>query len=153
MNNQYKMNSIINEEIKNLLNEGYVMEHNNFKFRQEIKNSSFFNYSAFSNDFDVDISESNIFVNWHIGFWLNDFGVENLIVIVDSVDGMYNVKLLNRQSDELEQENNKDIAEFEWNFVIDDAVLRKGESLYIESLEFDFKTKNCRVTFYDSQNQ
>ncbi len=140
---------LIKEEVENILNEGYVMEHENFKFRQEIKNSTFYNYEAFSQDFDVDISESNIFVNWHIAFWLNDFGVENFIVNIDSVDGTYHVSLLNKQSDESEQEYDKDISEFQWKFVVDDAKLHKGKTLYIYSLDFDFKTKNCKVTFYD----
>lgn len=146
------LKKVVNEEIETLLNEGYVMEHENFKFRQEIKNSSFYNYEAFSQDFDVDISESNISVNWRVAFWLNDFGIENFIVNIDSVDGTYHVALFNKQSDEKEQEYDKDIAEFQWKFEVDDAKLHKGKTLYIYSLDFDFKSKICRVTFYDPDN-
>jgi hypothetical protein len=153
-NNLYNtVGNVINEEVQNFLNESYTMEHENFKFRQEIKNSSFYNYDNFSNDFDVDINESDIFVDWHIAFWLNDYGVEHFIVEVDSVDGTYKVGLLNKQTDEMEQENDKNIAEFQWKFIVDEATLYLGKTLYISTLDFDFKTKTCRVTFFDENNQ
>jgi hypothetical protein len=148
-----EIKNIIREEFRKLLKEGYVMEHDNFKFHQEIKNSSFYNYENFSNDFDVDINESDIIVNWRIGFWLNDMGVENFLVQADSVEGTYKVVLLNKQSDEVEQEMDKDITEIPWKFRIDDAILHKGSTLYIEDLTFDFQTKICTITFFDTDNQ
>lgn len=148
-----KINNIIQEELKKFLKEGYVMEHENFKFRQEIKKSNFYNYQNFSNDYDVYINESQIFINWRIGFWLNDIGIENFIVQADSVDGIYKVNLLNKQTDELVQEIDKNIAEVQWKFQINDAVLKLNDTLYIESLDFDFKTKICVVTFIDNNNQ
>ena len=148
-----KLNDIVHEEYVKLLKESYSFENENLQFRQEIKNSSFFNYEAFSNDFDVDVNESNIFISWRISFWLNDFGVENFVVEVDNVIGTYKMVLLNKQSDEVEQENEKDIAEFQWKFKVEDAVLRLGKTLYVDTLEFDFKTKICRVTFFDEENQ
>lgn len=148
-----KINNIVNEEYVKLLKEAYSFENDNLQFRQEIKNSSFYNYEAFSNDFDVDVNESDIFINWRISFWLNDYGVENFVVEVDNVIGTYKMVLLNKQSDEVEQENEKDIAEFPWKFKIEDAVLRLGKTLYVQSLDFDFKTKVCRVTFFDEENQ
>jgi hypothetical protein len=106
-----KIKDIINEEFRKILKEGYVMEHDNFKFRQELKNSTFYNYENFSNDFDVNINETNIIVNWRIGFWLNDNGVENFLAQVDSVEGTYKVVLRDKQTDELSQENDKNISE------------------------------------------
>ena len=66
-----KLKNIINEELKNLINEGYVMEHDNFKFSQKVETCSFYNYESFSTDHDIDISEYEIVINWRIGFWLN----------------------------------------------------------------------------------
>lgn len=148
-----KIKNIIQEELNKVLNESYTMEHENFKFRQEIKNSSFFNYEGFSNDYDIDINESDIFITWHIAFWLNDFGVEHFIVEADSVEGTYKIGYLDKQSDELVQENDKNIAEFPWKFRVDDATLYLGKTLYVDSLDFDFKTKICNVTFFDEGNQ
>jgi len=150
-----KINDIIKEELKEILKEGYVMEHDNFKFRQQVEPTKigFYNYENFSNDFDVDIVENEIFVNWRIGFWLNDMGVENFLVQADSVEGTYKVVLRDKQSDEVSQENDKNIAEIPWEFQINDAVLKLRDGLYIESLDFDFNTKNCVVTFFDSDNQ
>lgn len=142
--------NIIKEEFRGLLNEGYVFEHDNFKFRQENVKSSFYNFQAFSTDYDVDIHESEIGINWRIGFWLTDQGIENFIVKADSVEGTYHVELLNRQTDEVEQEDDKNIAAEPWKFQIFDANLKLKDSLYIESLDFDFKTKICTVNFYDS---
>jgi len=142
-----EIKDIIKEEFQKFLNEGYVMEHDNFKFRQEIKNSGFYNYENFSNDFDVDINESDIIINWRIGFWLNDTGVENFLVQADSVEGTYKVVLLDKQTDEVSQEIDKNIAEIPWKFQILEANLKLGDTLYI-----DFKTKICAITFYDTNN-
>jgi hypothetical protein len=147
-----RLDNIIREEYINLLKEAYSFENENLKFHQQLVNkSTFFNYEAFSNDFDVDVTESNILINWRIGFWLNDAGVENFIVEVDGVDGTYKMVFKNKQSDEVEQENDKNIAEFPWKFKIDSAVLRLGKTLYVASLSFDFKTKIGTVTFYDEE--
>ena len=143
--------NIINEEFQNILKEGYVMEHDNFKFRQQVEPAKigFYNYQNFSNDFDVDIIENNIFINWRIGFWLNDMGVENFLVQADSVEGIYKVNLLDKQTDEVSQEIEKNIAEIPWKFQIYDAKLKLRDSLYVDSLDFDFNTKICNVTFFD----
>jgi len=148
-----ELNNIIQEEYTKLLKEAYSFENKNLQFRQEIKNSSFYNFESFSNDFDVDVSESDIFITWHIAFWLNDLGVENFIVEGDNVMGTYKMTLLNKQTDEVEQETDKDIAEFPWKFKVIDANLRLGKTLYVYSLDFDFKTKICVITFYDEENQ
>lgn len=144
---------VVDNEVRKFITEGYVMEHDNFKFRQELTNSSFYNFKNFSNDFDVDISESDIFVNWRIGFWLNDNGIENFLVKVDSVEGSYKVMLFNKQTDEVEQENDKNIADEPWKFQIYEAMLKLNDTLYIKSLDFDFQTKICTVTFTDPDNQ
>jgi len=148
-----KLKDIINEEYQKILKEGYVMEHDNFKFSQPIKNSSFYHYQNFSNDYDVNINESNIIVNWRIAFWLNDMGIENFLVRADSVQGTYKVILYDKQTDEVAQEIDKNIAEIPWKFEIPDAILRLRKTLYVDALDFDFETKVCRVTFFDSENQ
>lgn len=148
-----EIKNIIKEEFQKILNEGYVMEHDNFKFRQEVEKPSFYNYQNFSNDFDIDITETNIIVNWRIGFWLNDMGVENFLVQADSVEGTYKVVLLDKRTDEISQEIDKNIAEIPWRFQIYDAKLKLRDSLYVESLDFDFETKICTVTFFDVDNQ
>jgi len=144
-----KIKDIIQEEFQSLLKEGYVMEHDNFKFKQKIENPSFFHFQSFSNDYDVDIIESDIYVNWRIGFWLNNMGVENFLVQADSVEGTYKVELRDKQSDEVSQELDKNITEVPWNFQISNATLLKGGTLYIKNITFDFETKICNVEFYD----
>ena len=143
--------NIINEELKQILKEGYVMEHDNFKFRQVIEKVNFYNYQNFSNDFDIDVTESEIAINWRIGFWLNDQGVENFLVQADSVEGSYHVALLNKQSDEIEQDIDKNIGETPWKFEINPTTLKMGDGLYIESLDFDFQTKVCNVNFFETE--
>ena len=138
---------IIVEELNKLITESVAVKHENFKFRQNIMNSWFQNYSNFSNDFDIDINESSININWHIVVWVNDMGIENFAAVVDSVDGLYRLDMLNKQTDKLEQQTDKDIAEIPWKFIVDEAVLEANSSLYIETLEFDFKTNSCNVKF------
>jgi len=144
---------IINEEFKSFLTEGYVMEDDKLKFRQEFKNAGFQNFQSFSGDHDIDIIESDIIISWRIGFWLNQGGIEHFLVQGDSVEGSYKVELRNKQTDEVEQELDKNIAEESWKFQIYDATLVLNEYLYIESLDFDFKTKICTITFFDTLNK
>lgn len=141
------INDIINEEIKKHLNESYSFEPEHFKFKQQITNPSFYNYSSFSSDHDVEIYESDIIVEWHIGFWLNEMGVENFMVHIDRVSGDYKIELINKQSDATEQEIVKNIEEIKWNFNIDDATLDLNGGLYIQSISFDFNTKSCDIDF------
>lgn len=142
-----KINNIINEEIRGFINEAYVMENDNLKFSQQIQNSTFNNYENFSNDFDVEINESNIIVNWRIGFWLNDAGVENFLVKTENVEGNYKVILRDKHTDAVSQEIDKNINDIPWKFQIDNAVLNLGESLYVSTLSFDFQSKICVVRF------
>ena len=146
-----KIKDIIREEYQELLKEGYVMEHDNFKFKQKVENPSFFNYQAFSNDYDVDISESEIYMSWRIGFWLNEMGIENFLIQVDGVEGTYNVKLYDKRTDEEAQNTDRDIAEIPWRFNVSEASLQKGGGLYIQDATFDFETKNCDVDFTPSE--
>ena len=142
-----KLNTIIGEELKTFLNEGYVMTDDRFKFKQRLNNSRFYGYETFTTEFDTAITGSDIIVNWRVLFWLNEFGIENLIVDVESVEGTFLLEMHDLQSDELMQETPKNIRDFSWKFIVDEVSITKGGSLYITELLFDFKNKTCRVLF------
>lgn len=137
--------SIINEEIA-LLSESYIHSDDNFIFKQTITNSYFSNYDN-SSDYDLDIKESNILVIWRVKFWLNNFGIENFIIEVDSIEGQYVLEQYDKVSDELVNSTAKNINEIKWNFENSDVALTTNGSLYIDSLEFDFKTNTCTIKF------
>lgn len=139
--------SIIVEEIGRLMNEATIMSDDRFHFKQQIQSPSFYSYESFTNDYDIDIPESNIIINWSISFWLNPTGVGKLIVDVENVDGFFTIQYYDKISGELKQENQKDIKEFQWKFIINDAIIAKDGSLYVTDLAFDFKNKTCQVTF------
>jgi hypothetical protein len=139
--------SIIVEEIEKFLNESYIMADDKFHFRQRLNNSSFFNYETFTTDFDTDVVQSDIIVTWKVSFWLNNMGIENLIIDVEKVEGTFMLQMYDKQTDELKQETPKNIEDFEWKFVVGDASLAKGGALYISELDFDFKNKTCSVQF------
>jgi len=142
-------------EIKKIINEE-ILSHNErtpiFRFTGKAeKNPSFYKFQAHSNDYDVDITESDISVTWRVGFWLNDNGIENFTIDVESVQGTYHVELYDKQTDELSQENDRDISEVPWKFEIWEAPLEKGGALYITDISFDFETKVCTVDFTPNQ--
>ena len=147
MKSKINIDSLINEEISQFLNESISMEHDNFKFKQEFNNSTFQNYEGFSNDYDINIEKSNISINWHVIFWLNDFGIENFIVIGDSVEGMFTINYHNKQTDAIDQTIDKDISEITWKFNINSPTLELNGGLYVNALNFDFKTNTCTVNF------
>ena len=61
------------------------------------------------------------------------------------------MNLLDKQSDEVAQETDKNISEIKWEFEVDSAVLHMGKTLYIESADSDFKAKKCRILFYANE--
>jgi hypothetical protein len=141
------LKNIIFEEIKKIISEGYVMSDDRFLFKQNLKNSYFHDYESFTSDYDVDITISDITITWKINFWLNQSGVENFIINVDNVDGTYILDMYDKQTDELISENQKNINEIDWKFLISDCQLSKGGSLYVSELDFDFKSNVCLVKF------
>jgi hypothetical protein len=144
-----KMSNIINEEIKKFLNESHIIGGDNFKFKQQISKSTFYNYDLFTTEYDTDISQSNIVVYWSISFWVNDWGIENFIIDVEKLEGQFMLQLYDKQSDELVQETPKNINDYQWKFIVDEAnaQLIKGGTLYIKDLDFNFKEKLCTVGF------
>lgn len=144
------VNKLIKEESIKILSETEVLEDNKLKFRQVISDSAFYNYDTFSNDYDIVINRSSIIINWHVGFWVNQFGIENFVVMGDSVEGLYRIEFHDKQTDEIVQETDKNISEINWKFNVDSAILQLGKTLYIERLDFDFKSNICNITFFNS---
>jgi hypothetical protein len=138
---------IIKEEIqKFLIKESYIMAGDNFNFTQPVKKVFFYNYSSFSAEYDVDVIESNISVTWQVSFWLNDMGIENFIIDVQKVEGVYVIELYDIHTDEMKQKTQKNISDDEWKFIVDEeTTLVLGKTLYVKDLEFDFKNKTCKV--------
>lgn len=143
-----EIKNIIKEEIENLFSKNV-----RYNFRQQLNNSWFYNYESFSNDYDVEMVESNIFVNWNVDIWIRPNGIENFVVNVESVEGEYGMELHDKQSDEVAQELKKNIAETPWKFTVNDVKLEPNLAFYIERLTFDFASKVCDVDFYDPDKQ
>lgn len=139
---------IIKEEIQNYLNEGYVLTDDRFTFTQKLQNSYFYGFNSFSSQYDSDIIGSDVNVTWKVSFWLNQMGIENFIVDIEKIEGIFYINYTDKQTDEIVQENiQKNINDFEWKFILNNPILVKGSSLYISELEFDFKDKTCNVKF------
>jgi hypothetical protein len=152
--------NIINEEIKNFLNESAVVNSEDFSFKTVInmfdqrsgKVRLFFdNYENFSNDYDVDITNAVITVNWKVGFWTNDFGIENFFVNVDSLEGAYMLEMRDKHTDEVVQETQKNINDVQWKFETDEAMIMTNGNLYAKDLMFDFKTNMCTLGFFQQK--
>ncbi|MFW6246978.1 MAG: hypothetical protein ACOC22_02250 [bacterium] len=141
------MKKIIMEELESLLNETNDFTDENLRFQQIIQNVNYLNYDTFSTEHDSNIVDSNIAINWKIGFKLNEFGVENFIINVEKLQGWFTLSLRDKQSDETLQDSKKNITDFNWNYKIDNAALIKGGSLYVKELIFDFENNTCIVKF------
>lgn len=139
--------NIINEEFELFLSEGYSFENDAFKFTDNIRNPLFYNYDNIYNDYDVDIINANLLINWHLGFWINENGIEKVIPYIDSITGIYQINLLDIHTDEIIQTMNKDISEINWEFKIKNFSTDMNKSTYIESVVFDVKSKICEVHF------
>ena len=143
MNKPIIITNIITDEIKKMLNEGTVLSDDKLRFQQRLNNSTFNNYESFTNEFDSRVSESDIIATWKVLFWINQFGIENFIIDVEKIEGTFMLQMYDKHSDKMEQETPKNINDFDWKFVIDNASLVRGGSLYLSALSFDFKTNTC----------
>lgn len=159
------ISNIINEEIKNILTEGWVVpdEGQFFTFKQQFVHGgrweyvdpaakpqapSFTNYETFTTDYDVDVTESDITVDWQASFWVTEMGIENFSVHILGVGGQFTLEMRNRQSDAVEQESVKDISEQDWRFMpVYNNGLDVSGAFYITNIEFDFENNVCTVTF------
>jgi len=150
MKNMFQMkihfNKIIQEEVQKFLNEGYAVKDDKFKFQQVI-NADFYNYDTFTSEFDADIATTPITITWRLNFILNQQGVENFGVEVEAVDGFYMLNFLDKQTNEIRQQAQKNIADIEWHYDVVIDKMEYGEGLFVIDLDFDFKNKTCRVSF------
>jgi hypothetical protein len=141
-----KISSIINEEVTNMVNEVTHIEDDRLKFIQDAT-ANFANYESFSKDFDVNVESVLLRIHWGVNFWVNKSGIANFNVEIEGVEGQYAVQMLNRQTDQVEQEVQKNIADIDWNFQVGDITIAYGGHLYVSDMDFDFKTNTCKVSF------
>jgi len=146
MKNPKLIFKIINEEFHKFLNEAYAIKDDRLRFKQVV-NADFYNYETFSSDYDSDIPTAPITINWNINFLINPQGVEKLNVEIDGVEGFYTLNFLDKQTDEVKQQAQKNIAEVNWHFDINTIDIEYGGGLYITDLDFDFGSKTCSVSF------
>jgi len=136
----------VNPDFKKL-NEGYISSEDDFNFSVRLTNSSFYNFNNFSTDYDVDIVDSDITINWSLRFWLNQSGIENMIVNVKDINGYYNVQQYDKHSDQLLGETQKNVNEIEWKFITSEGNISFNGTLYIKDLTFDVDNKTCTLRF------
>ena len=144
------MNDIIKEEVQNFVEEKprIATSNNDFQFVQQVPNVSFYNYSTFSNDFDVDVKESNIVLTWQIVFVVDSKGIMKFIIEGQKVEGPYRIELYDQHTYELKQQTQKNIQDDQWKFILEDnVVIVPNNPLTVKDLEFDFKNKICKLSF------
>jgi hypothetical protein len=156
------LHNVINEEIQKFLNEDITINNDDFRFTNELRMSgttenpeiqiNFRNYSSFSNDYDINILDAYITVTWKVGFEVNSNGVKNFFINVENVDGQYRIEMRDRQSDEVVQTTDKNIADTQWKFEVDDETLLKvNGGLFVKEIVFDFANNRCVLVFKPPQ--
>ena len=138
----------ITEEINNFINEGHVFDDTNFMFKDKIRNCEFAGYESYSKEHSVETGEYNISVKWKVNFWLNDSGIENFIINILGVEGDYLVVYTSKLNGEESNRSTNNISDTAWQYTIDGTPeLKLKESLYADSVVFDFRNKNCIIKF------
>jgi hypothetical protein len=140
------INKLIREEVQNIITEAEPVKLEQLKFAEPI-NATFINYEAFTKDYDARVDVTKIIVYWTPVFWKNPYGIHKFDIDVERVEGLYVLHLFDKQSDELVQQTQKNIADTPWKFQVNEASLELGGSLYIKMVQFDFKTNMCTITF------
>lgn len=127
------------------INESTIINDNKFKFFEDKMDVIFLNHEFTSQEYDIDINNNNISVEWDVNFWINNNGIENIIININEISGTYDVLLIDKETGDTIKNINKNINEIEWKFNVDYDGLFKNKSLYINTLVFDFKEKTCTV--------
>lgn len=143
------MKNLINEEIEKFVNEDWGSG-NKFSFSQTfqgIEQLSFYNYQTFSDEYDVDITDGIIVLKWNLIVNVREWGVKGFDIDISEVEGTYVLNLLDKQTDEIVQETEKNIAEIDWNFITDTDGLSFDNPVYGIEMSFDFKEQKCVVSF------
>ncbi len=140
------IDKLIREEVQNFITEAEPVKLEQLKFAEPV-NTTFINYETFTNDYDSRVDVTKIIVYWTPVFWTNPLGIHKFDIDIEKVEGMYVLHLFDKQSDELVQQTQKNIADIPWNFQVSQANLELGGHLYITMVQFDFKTNTCTITF------
>ena len=141
-----KINQIINEEIS-ILNENISFEPEQLLFNQLVTNPGFYNFDDVYDNYDEQVVNSNIGIQWRLGFDIQESGIKNIIPYIINVYGDYDIELRDIHSDELIQRIAKDISEIKWEFKIENFILSPDKPTYVDSVSFDMKTRICEVDF------
>lgn len=145
--NKYLKNIIKEEVINFTAGASTPIKSKELKFAEPV-NPTFINYESFSNDYDAKVVPvTKIIIHWNPVFWKNPSGIHTFNIDIEGVEGIYNLQLYDKQTDELKQETQKNITEIPWKFEVAEANLELGGSLYVMEAEFDFKTNICTVMF------
>ena len=155
--NDDNVQNVVNEEIQRFLNEDITGDNDDFRFTNELRMLdpmkegmpvNFYNYSSFSADYDIDILDAYVIVTWKVGFEANSNGIKNFFINVEKVDGQYRVEMRDKQSDEVVQTTDKNIADTQWKFEVDDDTFMKvNGGLFVEEISFDFANNQCVLAF------
>ena len=155
--NDDNVQNVVNEEIQRFLNEDITGDNDDFRFTNELRMLdpmkegmpvNFYNYSSFSADYDIDVLDAYVIVTWKVGFEANSNGIKNFFINVEKVDGQYRVEMRDKQSDEVVQTTDKNIADTQWKFEVDDDTFMKvNGGLFVEEISFDFANNQCVLVF------
>ena len=155
--NDDNVQNVVNEEIQRFLNEDITGDNDDFRFTNELRMLdpmkegmpvNFYNYSSFSADYDIDVLDAYVIVTWKVGFEANSNGIKNFFINVEKVDGQYRVEMRDKQSDEVVQTTDKNIADTQWKFEVDDDTFMKvNGGLFVEEISFDFANNQCVLAF------
>ncbi len=142
-----KLSNIIKEEVENFTVTATPIKSKELMFAEPI-NPTFINYESFSNDYDTVVTPATkIIIHWCPVFWKNANGIHTFNIDIEGVEGIFNLQYRDKQSDEIVQEAQKNIAEIPWKFTVGEAMLEIGKSLYVLEAEFDFKSNVCTLIF------
>lgn len=145
--NEENIHSIIKEEVENFVYEATSVKSDELKFVEPV-NPTYENYESFSNDYDAKVvPATKVIVHWSPVFWKNEQGINKFEIDIEKVEGIYVLQMYDKQTDELKQETQKNLAELPWKFNVVEAELQLGGFLYVREVHFDFKANLCTVMF------
>lgn len=125
-----------------------VSDNNGFHFVEQVTKIRSSGYDSYNSEYDSVVEIGGINLYWSLKLITSETGVDKMVISIDKLEGQYNIKSYDQQSDELVQETTNNISDIEWKFIVgNDTVLKLNGSLYVDQINLWFDKNECEVFF------
>ena len=121
---------------------------NNWHFLTKDVDTSISNIDKIYPENEVDTGLPKFNVKWYVNPTIKDWGIKDIDIVIDGIFGVTYINLLDKNTHDIVEEDVEiDISNWKWAYDVNNNTEKFGNSLYPTSIDLDFNTMVCTVTF------